>query len=118
MAYRATHDPLTGLVNRTELEQRLRRVLSTAQAGRSEHALCYLDLDQFKVINETCGHTAEDSIDLARVRSINEIGHVMGKKTVAECVENKTVADMLRGIGVDCAQGYYIGRPRLITETA
>lgn len=48
MTYRATHDQLTGLINRAEFEARLRRVLAQAQGDRSQHALLYIDLDQFK----------------------------------------------------------------------
>ncbi len=62
LSYQASHDALTGLVNRRELEKRLGRVLETARADDSEHALCYLDLDQFKVINDTCGHVAGDEL--------------------------------------------------------
>ncbi|MEN9726816.1 MAG: hypothetical protein RL434_1182 [Pseudomonadota bacterium] len=61
ISYQATHDSLTGLVNRPEFERRLQRVLQNADA-ESKHALCYLDLDQFKVINDTCGHTAGDEL--------------------------------------------------------
>ncbi len=62
MNHQATHDVLTGLVNRREFEHRLRRVLKTARKEKVEHALCYLDLDQFKVINDTCGHAAGDEL--------------------------------------------------------
>ncbi|ADJ29636.1 EAL domain-containing protein [Nitrosococcus watsonii] len=62
IAHQAQHDALTGLVNRREFEQRLQRVIEAAQTQNSEHALCYLDLDQFKVVNDTCGHTAGDSL--------------------------------------------------------
>lgn len=62
LSYDASHDALTGLVNRRELEQRLQRVLDTARGDRSAHALCYLDLDQFKRINDTCGHMAGDAL--------------------------------------------------------
>ena len=62
LSYQASHDSLTGLVNRRELESRLARVLETARADESRHALCYLDLDQFKVINDTCGHVAGDEL--------------------------------------------------------
>ncbi|MEM7564882.1 MAG: EAL domain-containing protein, partial [Pseudomonadota bacterium] len=60
--YQATHDPLTGLVNRREFEQRLNRVVRGCQEDDSEHALCYIDLDQFKVVNDTCGHDAGDEL--------------------------------------------------------
>jgi two-component system CheB/CheR fusion protein len=62
LTYQASHDALTGLINRREFEQRLERVLRTARAEDAEHALCYLDLDQFKVINDTCGHVAGDEL--------------------------------------------------------
>ncbi len=60
--YQATHDGLTGLVNRKEFEWRLARVLESARGERSEHALCYLDLDQFKAVNDSCGHAAGDEL--------------------------------------------------------
>ncbi|MGD2172021.1 MAG: EAL domain-containing protein [Gammaproteobacteria bacterium] len=60
--YQATHDPLTGLVNRREFEQRLSRVVKSCREDHSEHALCYIDLDQFKVVNDTCGHDAGDEL--------------------------------------------------------
>lgn len=58
----------------------------------------------------------EDEVDLAMVRSINDIGHLMGKKTIAEFVENQKIAEVLRNVGVDYAQGYGISRPRSIEE--
>jgi diguanylate cyclase len=60
MSYRASHDPLTGLVNRAEFEARLRRTLDKAHEDRSEHALLYIDLDQFKLVNDACGHSVGD----------------------------------------------------------
>ena len=62
VTYLTTHDPLTGLLNRPELERRLEAALVTARAGDAEHALCYLDLDEFKLINDTCGHVAGDEM--------------------------------------------------------
>ncbi|MDH3692609.1 MAG: EAL domain-containing protein, partial [Gammaproteobacteria bacterium] len=62
LSYQASHDMLTGLVNRRDFERRLERVLKTARTEGAEHALCYLDLDQFKVINDTCGHVAGDEL--------------------------------------------------------
>ena len=62
LIYQAAHDSLTGLVNRREFEIRLdRAVLASQQHGRT-HALCYMDLDQFKIINDTCGHAAGDEM--------------------------------------------------------
>ncbi|GCB02241.1 diguanylate cyclase/phosphodiesterase (GGDEF & EAL domains) with PAS/PAC sensor(s) [Sulfuriferula multivorans] len=62
LSYQATHDALTGLINRRDFEQRLERALANARADGAEHALCYLDLDRFKVINDTCGHAAGDQL--------------------------------------------------------
>jgi diguanylate cyclase (GGDEF)-like protein/PAS domain S-box-containing protein len=62
LSYQATHDALTGLVNRRDFERRLQRIIDTARSHRSDNALCYLDLDQFKVINDTCGHQAGDEL--------------------------------------------------------
>jgi len=62
MSYQASHDALTGLVNRLEFERRLREAMDSAQTGDAAHALCYLDLDRFKVVNDTCGHTAGDNM--------------------------------------------------------
>jgi diguanylate cyclase (GGDEF)-like protein len=62
LVYQANHDALTGLVNRNEFEHRLNQALATAQQHARIHALCYMDLDQFKVINDTCGHAAGDEL--------------------------------------------------------
>jgi diguanylate cyclase (GGDEF)-like protein/PAS domain S-box-containing protein len=62
MKFRATHDALTGLGNRAEFETRLQRVLFKAHEDASEHALLYIDLDQFKLVNDTCGHAAGDQL--------------------------------------------------------
>ena len=62
MAFLASRDPLTGLLNRREFESRLQFVLGSARAGERTHALLYLDLDQFKIVNDTCGHVAGDEL--------------------------------------------------------
>jgi len=62
MTYQASHDALTGLVNRREFERRLQEAMDLAANGDAAHALCYLDLDRFKVVNDTCGHTAGDNM--------------------------------------------------------
>ena len=62
MSYQASHDALTGLVNRREFERRLQEALESAHAGGQRHVLCYLDLDRFKAVNDECGHTAGDSM--------------------------------------------------------
>lgn len=62
ISYQATHDALTGLVNRQEFERRLSLMLKRAHELGRQHALCYLDLDQFKLINDTFGHIAGDAL--------------------------------------------------------
>lgn len=62
LEYDATHDALTGLINRVEFERRLERALTSAQQYGSRHALCYMDLDQFKIVNDTAGHAAGDEL--------------------------------------------------------
>lgn len=62
LSWQATHDPLTGLYNRRRFEQELRRVIADANSNQTRHVLCYLDLDRFKAINDTCGHGAGDRL--------------------------------------------------------
>ncbi len=62
MSYQASHDALTGLVNRREFERRLGEALEVARAGRQGHVVCYLDLDRFKAVNDTSGHLAGDNM--------------------------------------------------------
>jgi len=62
MSYQATHDALTGLVNRREFERRLQEAMDAAHAGEATHILCYMDLDRFKAVNDSCGHLAGDNM--------------------------------------------------------
>jgi diguanylate cyclase (GGDEF)-like protein/PAS domain S-box-containing protein len=62
MSYLAQHDALTGLLNRREFEIRLERCLGTAAEEGRQHALFYLDLDEFKLVNDTSGHLAGDEL--------------------------------------------------------
>ncbi len=62
LSYQSSHDALTGLINRREFERRTERLLSSIKQVKAEHALCYMDLDQFKVVNDTCGHAAGDEL--------------------------------------------------------
>lgn len=62
MSYQASHDPLTGLLNRAAFETRLRGLLDKTHEDNSQHALMYIDLDEFKIVNDTCGHTTGDEL--------------------------------------------------------
>ena len=62
LSYQARHDVLTGLINRREIETRLERALANARELGSQHVFCYMDLDQFKIVNDTCGHHAGDTL--------------------------------------------------------
>ena len=62
LAYSATHDTLTGLPNRLQFEQRLRQAGQQTLPGDTTHALCFIDLDRFKIVNDTAGHAAGDAL--------------------------------------------------------
>ena len=62
MSYQAAHDALTGLINRREFERRLDEAMDSAHAEEATHILCYMDLDRFKAVNDSCGHIAGDNM--------------------------------------------------------
>jgi diguanylate cyclase (GGDEF)-like protein len=102
LSYQATHDSLTGLVNRAEFERYLQRALRRAHTDGSEHALCYLDLDQFKIINDSSGHIAGDEllrqlaeVLKARVRKSDLLARLGGDE-FAVLVEHCTLQDAER----------------------
>jgi diguanylate cyclase (GGDEF)-like protein/PAS domain S-box-containing protein len=85
LSYQASHDALTGLINRREFDARLETAVTAAQRGEGEFVLLYVDLDQFKVVNDTCGHSAGDrllrditSLLQTRVRASDTIARLGG----------------------------------------
>jgi len=62
MSYQATHDALTGLINRREFERRLDEAMDSAHSEEAVHMLFYMDLDRFKAVNDSCGHQAGDNM--------------------------------------------------------
>lgn len=81
LSYQASHDLLTDLVNRRGLEHRLRWVMNSPELERAEHVLCYLDFDNFGLINQTCGHVAGDTL----IRKLAQLmrQHVRNRDTLA-----------------------------------
>ncbi len=73
LSYDASHDPLTGLANRREFELRLQRALELTQAIGTSHAVCFMDLDRFKAVNDFCGHVAGDEL-------LRQLGQVLEQK--------------------------------------
>lgn len=85
LSHQASHDPLTGLVNRREFDRRLARLYETTTTNGGGHALLYLDLDRFKIVNDTCGHAAGDQLLkqlsqalLARMRQSDSLARLGG----------------------------------------
>ncbi|OFZ99050.1 MAG: hypothetical protein A2Z44_10280 [Betaproteobacteria bacterium RBG_19FT_COMBO_58_11] len=85
LAWQASHDALTSLVNRHEFERRLQELVESAQSSRISHALLYIDLDQFKLVNDTCGHVAGDellrqlsTLLSAKIRTVDTLARLGG----------------------------------------
>jgi len=81
LSHQASHDALTGLLNRQAFETRLQQLLENTQQENSHHTLCYMDLDQFKIVNDTCGHTAGD--ELLRQLAVELRAQVRGSDVLA-----------------------------------
>ncbi|MDH4133700.1 MAG: EAL domain-containing protein, partial [Gammaproteobacteria bacterium] len=81
LTWQASHDALTGLINRREFENRLSHALAIPDSASQEHVLLYMDLDQFKVVNDTSGHVAGD--ELLRQLSRHLQKHLRANDTLA-----------------------------------
>ncbi len=81
IAHQANHDPLTGLVNRREFERRVENSLVSARVHGAQHALCFIDLDRFKIVNDSAGHAAGDEV-LRQVAALL-MRQVRGRDTLA-----------------------------------
>ena len=77
IAYQASHDELTGLTNRRQFDVYVQNLVTQAQTDNSSHIMCYLDLDQFKIVNDTCGHLAGDEL----LRQLGELLRQHVRKT-------------------------------------
>jgi EAL domain-containing protein (putative c-di-GMP-specific phosphodiesterase class I) len=101
--------------------RRLGCSMSLDDFGSGVSSFAYLKalaVDYLKIDGMFVGNISQDKVDYAMVRSITEIGHVMGKRVIAESVESLAVLAKLREIGVDYAQGFAVGGPRPIEELA
>lgn len=101
IGWQATHDALTGLVNRKEFERELQEVLAHAAGSDHHSALLYLDLDQFKLVNDTCGHGAGD--ELLRLLSQMLLGCIRQSDTLAR-LGGDEFGVILRGCDADQAR--------------
>ena len=106
LSHQASHDSLTGLANRREFERKLDDALKSTQLEHKQHILLYLDLDQFKVVNDTCGHVAGDQL-------LTQIGALLNQQV--------RISDTLARLGGDefgvLLEGCDIGRGEQIAES-
>lgn len=100
ISFRATHDGLTGLLNRGEFEQRMKKFINNHREPDSLNALMFIDLDQFKVINDTCGHAAGDAV-LKEVSNI--MRHFVRQTDVVARIGGDEFAIILAKCGADKA---------------
>lgn len=98
--FQATHDELTKLVNRKEFNKRLKSAFKTAKDNRENHALCFLDLDKFKAVNDTCGHKAGDELLIQLTKIIKN--HIRSHDTLAR-IGGDEFGLLLEGCSLDKA---------------
>ena len=92
-----------------------RTALDDFGTGMSSFAyLKDLPVDIVKIDGRFVKHLAENPVDQAMIKAMNEVAHALGKQTVAEFVENEASYKFLADIGVDYVQGYYIGKPQIV----
>lgn len=101
LSHQASHDALTGLLNRHAFETRLQQLLDNTKRENSYHTLCYMDLDQFKIVNDTCGHAAGD--ELLRQLSVELRAQVRGSDILAR-LGGDEFGLLLEGCGKDMSE--------------
>jgi diguanylate cyclase (GGDEF)-like protein/PAS domain S-box-containing protein len=94
LAFQSTHDALTGLINRTEFEQRLSRMVKSAATEDIRHAICYIDLDHFKQVNHECGYPGGDELLRQFGNMLRQ--HMRSRDTIARLDSDKFVILMDR----------------------
>lgn len=95
--WQATHDPLTGLVNRTGLDLQLEGLLQAVGEDDRQHCLMYMDLDQFKIVNDTCGHAAGDEL-------LRQVAALLSKHVRGHDVLARLGGDEFGVLLLDCPQ--------------
>lgn len=100
LSYQARHDALTGLINRAEFDNRLREFLDEVRADDEQGAVCYMDLDQFKLVNDTAGHVAGDEM-LRQLAPV--LRHCIRSSDVLARLGGDEFGILLRGCGIDDA---------------
>ena len=78
--------------------------------------LKHFPVDFLKIDGSFVREMVDNKIDHAMVAAINQIGHIMDIKTIAEFAENEEIITMLRGMGIDYAQGYGVSEPKRVTR--
>ncbi len=99
LVYQASHDSLTGLINRAEFENRVKEALDLSRQNDRQHALCYIDLDQFKLVNDTCGHGAGDEL-------LKQLAGVLQALIEGDDLVARLGGDEFGLLLHDCNQGY------------
>ncbi len=110
LVYQASHDSLTGLINRAEFENRVKEALELSRQNDKQNALCYIDLDQFKLVNDTCGHGAGDEL-LKRLAGILQTQ--IGKEDLVARLGGDEFGVLLH----DCDQNQAWKRAESVRET-
>lgn len=96
MSWQASHDPLTGLPNRMAFGEHLKGLLQSARTDQQQHALLYMDLDQFKVVNDTCGHHAGDEL-------LMNIAHILRSAVRRDDMIARLGGDEFAGLLPNCS---------------
>lgn len=101
LAYQANHDALTGCYNRYYFEQKLAGLIDEMSFSDSRHTLCYMDLDQFKIINDTCGHRAGDRL---LVELTEHLGSIIREQDILSRLGGDEFGLILTDVDPDLAQ--------------
>jgi diguanylate cyclase (GGDEF)-like protein len=109
----AMHDPLTGLINRRGFERRLQEAVDKSVGGAMQNSVCFIDLDHFKVVNDTCGHQAGDEL----LKQVTSAMHAKVRDSdVFARLGGDEFAVLLNGCAIENAQRIADGLCRTVAE--